>query len=194
MHTASRGVGASGPAVIADASRLILPGVGHFAHGMQRLRAAGLIDPLERFVRESRRPVLGICLGAQILGRGSDEAPGVAGLGWIGMECRRFVDVPGLPVPHMGWNTVDVVRRCPLFRDDDASRRFYFVHSFHMVCDSGESVLGRTGYGISFASVVGQDNVLGTQFHPEKSHRYGLALLSAFAALDADALVEDGRT
>ncbi len=176
------------PDVILKADKLILPGVGHFAHGMQRLTESGLIEPLNQFALELRRPVLGICLGAQILGRGSEEAPGTSGLGWVEMECRRFSEQMGLPVPHMGWNTVEVCQDNPLLPRGDDEQRYYFVHSYHMVCDRQEDVVGTTVYGQPFTSAVRNGNVLGTQFHPEKSHRFGLALIRAYAQWQAEAL------
>ena len=171
------------PEQIRQADKLILPGVGHFAHGMSKLHEAGLVEPLNWFALEARRPVLGICLGAQILGRGSEEAPGIEGLGWIAMHCERFPTRPELPVPHMGWNSIELTRPCPLFPSVDEETRFYFVHSYRMVCDEPDSVIANSNYGTAFTSVVCNGNVYGTQFHPEKSHRYGLAMLSAFSRL-----------
>jgi glutamine amidotransferase len=171
------------PEQIRGADRIVLPGVGHFAHGMSKLVQSGLLEPLNWFARDSGRPVLGICLGAQILGDASEEAPGTPGLGWIRMHCERFPERTGLPVPHMGWNTIELTRPCPLFPALEEETRFYFVHSYRMICDDPASMVASTVYGVPFACVVAHENIYGTQFHPEKSHRYGLAMLTAFSRL-----------
>ena len=175
----------SEPNEIRAADKIILPGVGHFAYGMNKLRESGFYDDLNWFACDAKRPVLGICLGAQILGRGSDEAPGTEGLGWIDMRCERFPNAEGLPVPHMVWNTVALEKDCALIPEVEDDTRYYFVHSYRMVCADEESVVANTQYGLSFTSVVRNDagNIYGTQFHPEKSHRFGMALLTAYAAL-----------
>jgi imidazole glycerol-phosphate synthase subunit HisH len=168
-------------AEIARAEKLILPGVGSFDQGMRELRARGFVDLLDRRVREERVPILGICLGMQLFARGSEEG-GEPGLGWIDAEVVRFCFPPEArrKVPHMGWNTVQ-----PASGDEpdawfDGADRFYFVHAYHMICRDEAVVLGRTTYGDSFVSAVRQDNVIGVQFHPEKSHRFGMKLLRRF--------------
>jgi glutamine amidotransferase len=173
----------SDPAQLEVAEKLILPGVGAFDTGMTNLDRSGLIPVLNRKV-EQGTPVLGICLGMELLTRGSQE--GVCpGLGWIDGETVRFKFENGqkLNVPHMGWNSVQPSTPSVLLRDLPADARFYFVHSFHVVCDSADDVAGRTSYGYDFASVVERGNVFGTQFHPEKSHRFGMGLLRNFAAI-----------
>lgn len=170
------------PAVIAQADKLVLPGVGHFDHGMKMLDASGLRATLDHFALEQKKPVLGICLGGQMLGKGSAEGDR-AGLGWIDMECRRFPDMEGLRIPHMGWSQLDIKRACPLFAQAENQARYYFVHSYYMHCANDGDVAATSRYGIDFTSVVWSGNIFGAQFHPEKSLRHGLALMRAFAEL-----------
>ena len=171
------------PAVIAAAGKLLLPGVGAFDTGMRRIRERELVPVLRQKALEERVPVLGICLGMQLLTEGSEEGS-EPGLGWIRGHTVRFDAASmarGLKVPHMGWNTVALQRPDPLFADLDEDHRFYFVHSYHVVCDDPADVLATTHHGYAFASSVQRDNIHGMQFHPEKSHRYGLRLLKNFA-------------
>ncbi|HXI13976.1 MAG TPA: imidazole glycerol phosphate synthase subunit HisH [Thermoanaerobaculia bacterium] len=171
------------PGEIERATKLILPGVGAFDQGMHRLRQYGLVTLLDRKVREEKTPLLGICLGMHLLARSSEEGR-EAGLGWFDAEVVRFRfgEQPGvgLKVPHMGWNTVR-----PQASDGVtglvSGARFYFVHSYYVVCHNNDDVIARTTYGFSFASAMRRDNVIGVQFHPEKSHRFGMAFLSEFA-------------
>lgn len=168
-------------AVIGHATQLILPGNGAFDSCMRGLRATGLVELLERRVREDHVPLLGICVGAQMLGRGSEEGR-EAGLGWMDFTVRRFSDRPGLPVPHMGWDAVEVTNPDhPLTRGLEPQSRFYFTHSYYMAVERTEHMLLRAAYGIPFAAGVVSDNIAGVQFHPEKSHRFGKQLLSSFA-------------
>jgi glutamine amidotransferase len=174
------------PAVIESADRLILPGVGAFDRGMTGLRELGLTPVLNRKVMEEACPVLGLCLGMQLMTRGSEEGQ-LAGLGWIDAETRRFrfdPPRPDLKIPHMGWNSVSVRRSELLLSGFDELPRFYFAHSYHVACRDSMDVLGTTQFGFDFASVIGRGNVFGTQFHPEKSHRYGMRLLANFAKLE----------
>lgn len=167
--------------VIKRASRIVLPGNGAFDACMRNLDASGLRPMLERRVLEERVPLLGICVGAQMLGQASEEGQR-AGLGWLDMQVRRFPALPGLRVPHMGWNTV---RRGagthPICAALEGDVRFYFVHSYYMDPADPADVIGQSHYGVDFAAVVGRRNIVGTQFHPEKSHRFGKQLLAAFA-------------
>lgn len=170
------------PEIILKADKLVLPGVGHFDHGMKMLEASGLRSTLDTFALELSKPVLGICLGAQMLGKGSAEG-NCAGLGWIDMECRRFPDIGGLRIPHMGWSTLDIKRDCPLLSSADTKARYYFVHSYYMHCENAGDVAATSRYGIDFTTIVWRENIFGAQFHPEKSLRHGLALMRAFAEL-----------
>ncbi|MFN7881918.1 MAG: imidazole glycerol phosphate synthase subunit HisH [bacterium] len=172
------------PREILAADKLLLPGVGHFDHGMKMLNASGLREALDRFALELRRPVLGICLGAQILGQRSEE--GVApGLGWIDMECHRFEAMPSIRVPHMGWNQIVRKKPSPLLYQMSDDARFYFVHSYWMECSDQRDVLATASHGIEFTCAVQRGNIFGTQFHPEKSLRHGLAMMRAFVGLQS---------
>ncbi len=169
---------------IADAEKLILPGVGAFDNGMQNLRACGLADLLDQQVLEARKPILGLCLGMQLFTLKSEE--GVEpGLGWLEAATVRFsfngATSSSLKVPHMGWNYIQPERADPLLADLPNEPRFYFVHSYHLVCSNTDDVLASTNYGYNFPSMVHKGNIYGAQFHPEKSHKYGLALLKNFA-------------
>lgn len=171
----------SSAAEIAESERLILPGVGAFDTGMQHLHDSGLVDVLNRKVLQDRVPTLGICLGMQLLMRSSQEGR-QPGLGWIAGVTVGFPSntLSDLKVPHMGWNTVQVCRNDSLFRGLEQGARFYFVHSYHVICDRDQDVLAWTTHGVRFASSVQQGNIVGTQFHPEKSHRFGMHLLKNF--------------
>lgn len=175
----------SEPAVIAQADKLILPGVGSFDHGMRSIRELGLLDLLHEKVLDQRTPVLGICLGMQLMTRRSEEGT-MLGLGWLEADTIRFQfndALPRLRVPHMGWNVTTTQVAGGLFDGLEAAARFYFVHSYHVVCDYPEDALTTTPYGFDFVSSFQRDHIFGTQFHPEKSHRYGMRLLQNFANL-----------
>jgi glutamine amidotransferase len=173
----------SDPQIISDADKIILPGVGAFDHAMKRLHAMEFISLLNQKVLDGGAACLGICLGMQLLTKGSEEG-GLPGLGWIEAQTRRF-DLDGqptdLPIPHMGWNTVRDEGRSAVLAGEPDEAKFYFVHSYYVDCRSEEEVFGTTEYGIRFASVIGRDNITGVQFHPEKSHRFGMHLLRNFA-------------
>lgn len=164
------------------ADKLLLPGVGAFDTAMQRIESAGLRDALDQKALVERVPVLGICLGMQLLTRSSEE--GVrAGLGWIRAATHRFRAESGIKVPHMGWNVVQPTRCSVLTRNLPADSRFYFVHSYFVrVDDPADSVL-RTSHGVTFDAAIEHHNILGAQFHPEKSHRFGMQILDNFAAI-----------
>jgi glutamine amidotransferase len=165
---------------IAAAGRLVLPGIGAFDHCMIRLRDAGLEAPLRAAIARGV-PLLGICVGMQMLLEGSEEG-GQPGLGLIPGRAVRFATQDaGLKVPHMGWNRVQWCADDVLNEDLRDEARFYFVHSYHAVCADREAVLGTTTYGGEFASAIRSGRVYGVQFHPEKSHRFGLALLRNFS-------------
>lgn len=169
---------AATPRELAEAERLVLPGVGAFDWAMGRLDASGLREVLDDLVLGRKRPVLGVCSGMQMMARRSDEGER-PGLGWIDADVRRF-DAASLP--HMGWNDAAPTQTDCLFRDLP-NPRYYFLHSYYMVPDRSEDVLATTDYGGQFASAVRAGNVFGTQFHPEKSHQWGIRLLQNFAEL-----------
>lgn len=168
------------PAEVAVADRIILPGNGSFDACMRNLRASGMVAVLEDRVLKDGVPLLGICVGAQMLGTESEEGQ-ERGLGWLDMRVRRFPDLPGLKVPHMGWNQVRPVQpNNHLTQGMTEDTRFYFVHSYFMEPANRDDVLLQASYGIEFAAGVCRDNIAGVQFHPEKSHRFGKQLLTAF--------------
>jgi imidazole glycerol-phosphate synthase subunit HisH len=173
---------AADPIVAGRASKVILPGIGAFDHGMQRLRERGFIDVLNAKALEEKIPMLGICLGAQLITASSEEGV-LPGLGWLNARTVRFDFShlnPRPKIPHMGWNTVQVLKQSPLYDGMPAESRFYFVHSYHIACQDPADRLTETTYGIPFTSSVQHGNILGAQFHPEKSHRFGLQLLRNF--------------
>ena len=167
------------------AEKLILPGVGQFDHAMRRLQGCGMLETLEGLVVRQRVPVLGVCVGMQILARSSDEGE-LPGLGWIDGHVRKFEPVGSsdeLLIPHMGWNEVQASLNASLFNQMNEQPRFYFLHSYYFQCDRPEDVAANCVYGVEFNCAVNRDNVYGVQFHPEKSHRCGTQLLKNFAEL-----------
>lgn len=170
------------PAAAAGCRRLVLPGVGAFDAGMAALNR-GWREALDHIALERRVPVLGICLGMQLLCRRSEEGE-AAGLGWIAADVIRIdVGGAGLKVPHMGWAVVTPVRDNPLIPAGEGEQRFYHVHKYRVVCDDPGDVIATATYGCEFTTAVANGNVLGVQFHPEKSHRFGMALMRRFASL-----------
>jgi glutamine amidotransferase len=168
-----------------DASKLILPGVGAFDHAMELLEASGMRGTIDDLVLNQGVPVLGVCVGMQILA-GSSEEGNLSGLGWIEGRVRRFDETklhqpPRLP--HMGWNDVVPKGGAGLFSGLEQDSRFYFLHSYYFDCASNDNVLATSEYGIAFGSAVRSGNIYGVQFHPEKSHDYGVRLLKNFAEL-----------
>jgi len=171
------------PEAILSADRIILPGVGAFDWAMKRLDASGLRPALEEAVVEQGRPVLGICVGMQMMARRSDEGI-LPGLGWIDGEVKRFDEAAFTQqthLPHMGWNDVTPRSGNGLFRDLSQGARFYFLHSYYFTPRNPDHVLAETDYNGRYASAVQTENVLGVQFHPEKSHAWGIQLLKNFA-------------
>ena len=171
------------PAELAGADRFILPGVGAFDWAMTRLIDSGMHEPLDAAVRAGQ-PVLGICVGMQMMAEGSDEGQ-LPGLGWVPGRVRRLAAPPGsvLPLPHMGWNDVTPARPGGLFEGLEAPPRFYFLHSYYFEPAHQSDVLATAEYPRPFAAAVQRDRVLGVQFHPEKSHGWGIQLLRNFAEM-----------
>lgn len=168
---------------LAQASHLIIPGVGAYDVAMAELRRRQLVDSVREYV-SSGRPLLGICLGMQLLGDSGEEGEGSDGFGFVPGQVLRFSPELNLNVPHAGWNTTRLKDGHPVFEGLPAESDFYFVHSYRFVCDYPEHVQGTTGYGEDFCSVVGRANVLGVQFHPEKSQKKGLRVLENFCGWD----------
>jgi glutamine amidotransferase len=174
----------SDPDRIRKASKLILPGVGAFDKAMLTLQNRGLIDPLNDAALKRQIPVLGICLGMQLLARRSDE--GVqAGLGWVAADVLRISLPPESPlkVPHIGWLEVKPARKSALFDSAVRGERFYFDHGYYVQCDSPQDVAATIDYGSEICCAVNSGNVSGVQFHPEKSHRFGMRVLEAFGKI-----------
>lgn len=169
------------PEQLHGASRLLLPGIGHFDTCARNLRSLGFADALQSLVFEQRVPLLGICVGAQLLTCGSEEGS-EPGLGWIDAQTLRFpqLDIPDYKVPHMGWNLAAPQQPHALFGGFEAPPRFYFVHSYYISCERQQDVLAATRHGVEFASAIAAANIAGVQFHPEKSHRFGMQLLRNF--------------
>jgi glutamine amidotransferase len=167
---------------LADASHLILPGVGAFGDAMQNLRACGLVEILARQVFEKGKPLLGICLGLQLLARSSTEHGLHEGLGWIAGKVERFeLDESSYKIPHMGWNDITPAHEHPLLAGLTRGQRdFYFVHSFHIRCDDAKDEAAYCEYGYRFTAAVARDNIFAVQFHPEKSQDNGLQVLRNF--------------
>lgn len=172
------------PEQLGAAEKIILPGVGAFDAAVSRIRDNGWWPILKAKVIEERKPLLGICLGMQLLMDSSEEGV-LQGFGWVPGKVIRFTADLGVRIPHMGWNNVVVARDCPLVRGlaamDDC--RFYFVHSYRVHCLDERDVVLKAHYGIEFDAAVQRNNICGVQFHPEKSHRYGMALLRNFAQM-----------
>lgn len=172
----------SNPEDLLAADKLILPGVGHFDYGMKSLNNSGLVDTLNTCVLERKTPLLGICLGAQLLTKSSEEGD-IPGLGYINARTVSF-DKTKMPdsyrIPHMSWSDVDAKSTCKLFEDMHPDPRFYFVHSYHLVCEDEKDAAVYTDYGYKFVAGFERDNVIGMQFHPEKSHKFGMKLLENY--------------
>jgi glutamine amidotransferase len=170
---------------ISEAEKLILPGVGAFDNGVSKLNEYGLVDVLNRKALEDKIPVLGICLGMQLMTEKSEEGK-LNGLGWIKGKTVRFKfegENSKLKIPHMGWNTINIKGESPILRNLYPDSRFYFVHSFHVELDSEPDSLCLTNYGYDFVSFFQFANIIGVQFHPEKSHKYGMKLLKNFITI-----------
>ena len=168
---------------ILNASKIILPGVGSFDNGVKALKAKGFFEPLIEKANIGT-PLLGICLGMQLLAEASEEGS-LCGLGLIKGKVKKLnlKDSLCLKIPHMCWNRVSIKNSSELTSEIDSNSRFYFVHSYYFDCLDPSNILAETDYGISFASIVGKEKIFGTQFHPEKSHKYGIKIFSNFAKL-----------
>ena len=171
------------PSDLRGADKIILAGIGAFDNGMTSLRDGGWTGALNEAALERKIPVLGICLGMQLMLQSSEEG-NMPGLGWVEGEVRRLrpPSDSGLKVPHMGWNTVTVTRENELFPAED-DQRFYFVHSYYADCAQPDVVVATSQHGSPFTAALKKDNIYGVQFHPEKSHRFGMAILRNFLAI-----------
>jgi glutamine amidotransferase len=176
-------VSSSRPEVIEAADKLILPGVGAFDTAIANIENGGLREPLNKKVLRDGVPVLGICLGMQLFTRRSEEGK-LPGLGWIKGDTVKFLPRPNIRLPHMGWNSLEVNKHeHPLYCNMYEEPRFYFVHSYHVVCDDVDDVLATSEYGYRFAASCGRGNIQAVQFHPEKSHKFGIRILTNFVNL-----------
>jgi imidazole glycerol-phosphate synthase subunit HisH len=180
-HVGADPIVSADPRQLEAADKLVLPGVGHFDRAMANLSATGLADAIRDLVQERRMPILGICLGMQLMCGSSAEGT-QSGLGFLDARVRRF-EFPNdrrFKVPHMGWARLDIARRATLLDDLDDEARFYFVHSYFVECNDDSDVLARASYGGDFVAAFQRGNVHGVQFHPEKSHRFGMRLFQNF--------------
>jgi glutamine amidotransferase len=168
-----------------NATHIILPGVGAFDHAMQRLEQSGMRTALDELVLDKRVPVVGVCVGMQMLADSSEEGS-LPGLGWIKGRVKNFRTAMAgqeIPLPHMGWNDVEPVRDCRLFKGLETDSRFYFLHSYFFECEQERDTAAVSSYGFQFACAVAHENINGVQFHPEKSHQFGTMLLKNFSEL-----------
>ena len=168
-----------------DVERLILPGVGHFDYAMSQLNNSGMRARLDELVIIEKKPVIGICVGMQMMAKHSDEGS-LEGLGWIDADVKKFDETKisfHTKLPHMGWNDVEPLLKHPLFEGLEKDAIFYFLHSYYFNCNKMSDIIAVSEYGIKFTSSVQHENVYGIQFHPEKSHSYGETLLHNFAKL-----------
>ncbi len=171
---------------IQKADKLILPGVGFYAYGINNLKKLGLLQLLNKKVLKDKTPILGICLGMQLFTEWGEEGD-AKGLGWIKGKTIRFAftkeksdTAQRIKIPHMGWNSLEVKKDNPLLAKIPQDAAFYFVHSYYVVCEDKKDVLATTDYGLPFTSMVQKENIYGVQFHPEKSHKNGLSILKKF--------------
>lgn len=175
----------SNPQDLAESEKLILPGIGSFDNGIRNLEDLGLVAVLNEQVLQHKKVILGICLGMQLMGKKSEEGS-LPGLGYIDAETVRFRfydNSQRLKVPHMGWNSVTKSKDSVLFGKPETEERYYFVHSYHVNCKNTEDVLTTSTYGYEFVSSFQKNNIIGVQFHPEKSHQFGMRLLRNFAEI-----------
>jgi glutamine amidotransferase len=177
----------TGKEQLSDATKIILPGVGAFDHTMKMLNNSGMRDTLDEMVLEKNIPVVGVCVGMQIMACSSEEGTS-EGLGWIPGVVKHFnfssnSNAEKLPLPHMGWNNLIIEKEDPLFEGLEADPRFYFLHSYYVECEDQNNCIASAEYGISFNCIIKHNNIYGVQCHPEKSHHNGVALLKNFASI-----------
>ena len=183
-HVGYEAVSVSQPSQLSKCSKIVLPGVGSFDKGIDRLMNSGLVDCLNEKVLNERIPILGICLGMQLMCRSSDEGI-LTGLGWVDAKVNSFNTsfLPPDRIPHMGWNNVTVEKVSAITDGLDKNSRFYFIHSYYVDCMDSSDILLTTNYGDKFVSAFQKDNIVGVQFHPEKSHVFGALLIKNFGAI-----------
>jgi glutamine amidotransferase len=172
---------------LSDIKKIILPGVGHFDYAMSKFQDSSMLDRVNKMVLEQNIPVLGICVGMQMMAKCSDEGV-LPGLGWIDAKVKKFdsgftVGESRLPLPHMGWNDVVTEKATPILKGLENDSQFYFLHSYYFMCNDENDIVAKTNYGADFTCAVNHKKVYGVQFHPEKSHKYGIQLLKNFAEL-----------
>lgn len=173
----------SNPLEIAKCDKLLLPGVGHFGRGMENLFQLGLVETILEMVVVKKCPILGICLGMQMLTNFSEEGS-VKGLGLISANTRKFsFSSNKIKVPHIGWNNIMIKKSHPILDGISENELFYFVHSYFVKCDLEHNEIAQTSYGVEFSSIIAEGNIIGVQFHPEKSHDWGEKLMKNFCEL-----------
>lgn len=168
---------------ILGAEKLVLPGVGNFEQGIKNIKSRGLFEPLNTAVLDTKTPVIGICLGMQLMTEFSEEG-NCDGFGWIKGKTKKFsFNDNNLKIPHMGWNNLTISNFNSIYKGIPSNSFFYFVHSYFIACDDENNILAQSNYGIDFVSSFQKENVFGCQFHPEKSHQTGLQILKNFSEL-----------
>jgi len=175
-------IASADPLVISEASKLILPGVGSFDSGMSKLNESGVVSVLHNKVLDDKIPILGICLGVQLMTKGSEEGI-LPGLGWFNAKTVKFNfngEHTRLKIPHMGWRDTVIKKKSKLFNEDDEAHRYYYVHSYHLVPELEADVLTTATYGYEFVSGLEHENIMGVQYHPEKSHKFGMRIFKNF--------------
>ncbi len=170
---------------VEDGDRIILPGIGNFGKAMNYLNEHGLVEKIHEIANKKKNPILGICLGMQLLMNESEESPGINGLGLIDGSVKKFnFEDKQLKIPHVGWNTLKLSNEHPIFNNFNKNKsRYYFVHSYFVNCKNSENVLSRTNYGQTFHSAIFKENIFGFQFHPEKSLKHGANLIKNFCEI-----------
>jgi len=166
----------SNPDHISEYDKVILPGVGAFKHAMESLESSGMLGALELY-KDSGKLIVGVCLGMQLMCLNSDEGGNFKGLGWFDAIVKHFPKTENIRIPHMGWNEVKLTRENKIFNNIGSGEDFYFVHSYFVTCNKNIDTLGKTNHGLSFSSIIQRDNIVGVQFHPEKSQRAGLQMI-----------------